>query len=116
MAELTFWLSQSFAICSMANFGAREQFGDLCMQVMKVVFPVYYGAQYQCVKMPRHAVIKALKAQQNEKFKALQPIKATGDKPGPTPEAAAAVRKADLMQMQPQPSERGVLSSSQIGS
>ena len=38
------------------------------MQVLKVVFPVYYGAQYQVIKMPRHAVIKALKAQQSEKL------------------------------------------------
>ena len=82
---------------------------------MKVVFPVYYGAQYQCVKMPRHAVIKALKAQQNERFKAPQPTKAAGDKPGPAPEAAA-VRETDLMQMQPQASERRIKSSSQIES
>ncbi|EIE25281.1 hypothetical protein COCSUDRAFT_40577 [Coccomyxa subellipsoidea C-169] len=32
-------------------------------QVMKVVFPVYYGAQYQCEKVPKHAVLKALRAQ-----------------------------------------------------
>ena len=30
---------------------------------MKVVFPVYYGAQYQCEKVPKHAVLKALRAQ-----------------------------------------------------
>ena len=30
---------------------------------MKVVFPVYYGAKYQCEKVPKHAVIKALRAQ-----------------------------------------------------
>lgn len=33
------------------------------MQVLKVVFPVYYGAQYQCEKVPKHAVLKALRAQ-----------------------------------------------------
>lgn len=36
---------------------------DYGMQVMKVVFPVYYGAKYQCEKVPKHAVIKALRAQ-----------------------------------------------------
>ena len=34
-----------------------------CLQVAKVVFPVYYGAKYQCEKVPKHAVIKALRAQ-----------------------------------------------------
>ena len=70
------------------------------MQVMKVVFPVYYGAQYQCVKMPRHAVIKALKAQQNEKFKGLQPAKAGGEKPGQASEASS-MRKAEPTLAQP---------------
>lgn len=68
------------------------------MQVLKVVFPVYYGAQYQCVKMPRHAVIKALKAQQTEKLKAPQTAKVGGDKPS-IPEAAGA-RRNELAQGQ----------------
>ena len=71
------------------------------MQVLKVIFPVYYGAQYQCVKMPRHAVIKALKAQQSEKVKGLQPVAKVGsEKPGPVPEAAG-VRKGELLLAQP---------------
>ena len=70
------------------------------MQVLKVVFPVYYGAQYQCVKMPRHAVIKALKAQQIEKARGPLPAKAGGEKLGPVPEASAA-RKAKLAATQP---------------
>lgn len=72
----------------------------LAMQVLKVVFPVYYGAQYQCVKMPRHAVIKALKAQQNEKVRGLQPVKAGSEKPGSAPEAAG-MRKGEMGLAQP---------------
>ncbi|CAL5222529.1 g4904 [Coccomyxa viridis] len=73
---------------------------SLLWQVLKVVFPVYYGAQYQCVKMPRHAVIKALKAQQNEKIKGLQAAKAGNEKPGPAPEASS-MRKAESPVAQP---------------
>jgi hypothetical protein len=64
-------------------------------QVLKVIFPVYYGAQYQCVKMPRHAVIKALKAQQNEKLKIPQVPKGSSDKPGSASEGAG-LRRSEL--------------------
>jgi hypothetical protein len=30
-------------------------------QVAKFVFPVYYGSRYQCEKVPKHAMMKALK-------------------------------------------------------
>ena len=67
----------------------------LCMQVLKVVFPVYYGAQYQVIKMPRHAVIKALKAQQNEKLmKGPQTVRPISEKPSLAGEATGG-RKAD---------------------
>ena len=31
------------------------------LQVAKFVFPVYYGSRYQCEKVPKHAMMKALK-------------------------------------------------------
>ena len=68
------------------------------MQVLKVVFPVYYGAQYQVIKMPRHAVIKALKAQQNEKLlKAPQTVRPISDKTGLIGEASGS-RKVEIRQ------------------
>jgi hypothetical protein len=36
------------------------------VQVVKIVFPVYYGAKYQCEKVPQHAVMRALRSQQAE--------------------------------------------------
>lgn len=68
-------------------------------QVLKVIFPVYYGAQYQCVKMPRHAVIKALKAQQSEKLKVPQVPKGNSDKSGSLSEAAG-LRRGELADSQ----------------
>ena len=33
------------------------------MQVVKFVAPVWYGARWQCEKVPKHAVLKVLKQQ-----------------------------------------------------
>lgn len=31
-----------------------------CLQVVKVAFPVYYGARYQCQKVPQHTFLKGM--------------------------------------------------------
>lgn len=58
-------IKTSFILCLSKRFcRICEADGTLSsLQVLKVVFPVYYGAQYQCEKVPKHAVLKALRAQ-----------------------------------------------------
>jgi hypothetical protein len=32
----------------------------MCLQVIKVVFPVYYGSRYQMTKVPQHVFLKGI--------------------------------------------------------
>lgn len=37
------------------------------LQVVKVVFPVYYGSRYQCQKVPQHVFLKGMQHLDSEK-------------------------------------------------
>jgi hypothetical protein len=37
------------------------------VQVIKVAFPVYYGARYQCQKVPQHVFLKGIQQLESEK-------------------------------------------------
>jgi aconitase A len=45
------------------------------VQVIKVAFPVYYGARYQCQKVPQHVFLKGIQQLESEKQQKLQHAK-----------------------------------------